>query len=65
MWLYQPMFYSSLSSMQIKYVKARGVTLHYHSLFLGIRQKPTLPGEKVQGRPPLIKQTSTEKQIQR
>ncbi|KAK2569106.1 MAP kinase-activating death domain protein [Acropora cervicornis] len=32
--------------------------------FPGIRQKPTLPGEKVQGRPPLIKQTSTEKQIQ-
>jgi len=47
------------------YVIARGVTQHYRSLFLGIRQKPTLPGEKAQGRPPLIKQTSTEKQTQR
>lgn len=32
---------------------------------LGIRQKPTVPGDKVPGRQLLTKQTSTEKAIQR
>ena len=31
----------------------------------GMRSKPPIPGERLQGRPNLTKQTSTEKQLQR